>query len=447
MKTAVIGLGKLGLPLAAVLASKGHEVVAVDRSKSHIDKLRQGHCPIMEPGLRDLLRAHNKDMRFDNDFIIDSLLTCKLFNIIVPTPSTDDGTFSNAFILEALRQISPVITRSKERPVVNIVSTVMPGSCETKFKPLLEHLTRQKCGVEFGLCYNPEFIAIGNVIRGLLEPDAVLIGESDTQSGMFLQVFYNTVLNNQPPIHHMTWWNAELSKLLLNCFVTMKISFANLVAELCQFIPMGNVDTIVGFLGDDSRVGNKYLQSGLGFGGTCFPRDNQALSALMKNITDKVVEDGIPAVDIPKVIYAFNKEHLGFVVRDITNLASAINASVVTILGVTYKPDTPVVEQSRALELAKQLAEQFTVKIYDPQGMINAKKELNAIYCDKVSEALQESDLCVIGTPWREFRNIQPELFVKCMKQPVVYDCWRHFNQETMEIADIEYYALGVAED
>jgi UDPglucose 6-dehydrogenase len=276
-KVSVVGLGKLGVCVAAVLADRGFKVVGIDVDKAKVDVVNSGRSLIPEPTLEDLISQNSKNLRATTNHY-DAVKQTQASFVIVPTPSEPDGSFSLKFVVEAIEKIGRAIADKDGYHLVVINSTVSPGSMENRVKPLLEEVTGKKCGMDFGLCYNPEFIALGDVIRGLLEPDLVLIGESDPKAGSILADMYKRICVNNPPIERTSFINAEIAKIAINSYITMKITFANLLAEICENTDGADVDEVTRIIGRDSRIGSKYLKGGLGYGGPCFPRDNIAFA-------------------------------------------------------------------------------------------------------------------------------------------------------------------------
>lgn len=279
----VIGIGKLGLPLAAYYAYRDYKVIGVDVNKATVDAVNKGKTTIYEPGLEELLRNPHGRLTATTD-IKFAVQNSDITFILVPTPSEKHGGFSTKYAEEVARQIAEALKGKNDFHVVVLTSTVLPGATEMVIKPILEKVSGKKCGIDFGLCYNPEFIALGSVIKDLSSPDAVLIGESDEKSGDILTEVYKTVCTNNPPVARMSPYSAELAKLALNVFVTTKISLANAFTEICEQLPGGDIDAVTRFLGLDSRIGPKYLKGGLGFGGPCFPRDNLAFIYLAQRL-------------------------------------------------------------------------------------------------------------------------------------------------------------------
>jgi UDPglucose 6-dehydrogenase len=318
-----------------------------------------------------------------------------------------------------------------------VTSTVLPGTTRNVVRPAIEEYSKKKCGEDFGLSYNPEFIALGDVITGLSHPDFVLIGEYDSRSGDVTESIYEKMCDNNPPIARMSIENAELTKIALNSYVTMKISFANALAELCERIPGGNVDKVTSALGLDRRIGAAYLKGGLAFGGPCFPRDNKAFAFVARQI-------GCEA----KLSEATDATNLHQTNRWVILIDSMVpKNSKIAILGVTYKPNTEVVEASPALELAGRLQQLgHQVNLYDPAGLATAKSVLGLgpFYHQSLRDCLQGTDACILATPWEHFASLTPSDFLGTMKNPVVFDCWRILDNSRFEKhGQITYLRLG----
>lgn len=435
MEISVIGLGKLGLCTAAYFASKGHKVIGVDKNKYFVRELRQKHCTIRETGLAKLL-----DRAWDNFEVTTSLTDAVLHSdvtlIIVPTPSKPDDKFSNGYVEGVLRRIGPVLASKDNFHVVDVVSTVMPGSCEKFFKPLLEELSGKVCGEGFGLVYNPEFIALGSIIQDFSRPDMVLIGASDEKSAGMVKELYVSSCENQPHIATMSLLNAEITKLSLNCFLTTKISFANELANICERIPGADVDEITEAIGADSRIGAKYLRAGLGFGGTCFPRDNLAFQAFTK-------EAGYEP-KLSKATVAINDAMVDKLFEIIE--AKVAERKHIALLGLSYKPNTHITEESQSIMLAEKLIDSgYAVTVYDPAALDNAKDVLGdkVRYCNDPYECVDGSDAIVLLTKWPEFRDLDWNKVEKNVKEgAVLLDSWRELKNE--KLTKLDYVGLGL---
>ena len=268
-RIAVVGLGKLGAPLAAVLASKGHDVTGIDVNATTVQLVNAGSAPVAEPGLQELIDAHGEHLRATTD--LQAAADAELSILLVPTPSEDSGAFSNEYVLAATEAIGAALAGRAEHHVLVVGSTVMPGSCQWEVLPLLEQASGRRVGETLGLCYSPEFIALGSVIRDMTAPDMVLIGESDHRAGDTLERLYRGLCENDPPVRRMSLVNAELTKIAVNTYVTMKISYANSLADVCERVVGADVDTVSDAIGLDSRIGSKYLRGAVAYGGPASP--------------------------------------------------------------------------------------------------------------------------------------------------------------------------------
>lgn len=432
----VVGLGKLGSPMVACLAEKGFSVIGVDVNQTYVDQINQGRVPVQEPGLDAMLARNHDRIRATTDYCAAIAHSSVTF-IIVPTPSEADGTFSLKYVLAAIEQIGAALRHKLTFHLVVVTSTVMPGATDGEIRIALEQASGKVCGDGFGLCYSPEFIALGSVIHDMLYPDFSLIGESDPRSGAILAGIYHQLYNNQPPISHMNLVNAELAKIAVNTFVTTKISYANMLSEMCEHLPGADVDVVTAAIGQDSRIGSKYLKGATGYGGPCFPRDNVAFSVLAQSL-------GADAA-IAQATDAINRKQASRLVSQL--LARLPLAAPVGILGLAYKPDTNVIEESQGLALAKELiAQGFPVILYDPLALENASQILGDTpqYAQSARECVHMATAIVITTPCAEFKKLEPTDFKPNSSQrKLVLDCWRVLDRHQL-VQVCEYLALGV---
>lgn len=435
-RVSVVGLGKLGACMAATMASKGMQVIGVDINSRNVELINEGHAPVVEPGLDEMIVANRARLRATSD-IATAVMESEASFIIVPTPSDESGSFSLQYMLQAVRGIGQALARKRDYHLVVVTSTVLPGSTQHAIVPALEDTSGKKCGRDFGLCYNPEFIALGSVIHDLLNPDFLLIGQSDERAGKMLEGWYGGYCDNAPPVKRMNWVNAELTKISVNTFVTTKITFANMLANICQELPGADIDVVSSALGLDSRIGRRYLTGALGYGGPCFPRDNKALSfiatmmgapAALADTTDR----------LNQMLLARQAERIRKVLQP---------GRTVAVLGLAYKPDTNVIEESQGLALAQSLIGNGNkVIVFDPLAMENAKGILKdqVEYAPSIQAALSQSDAVVITNPCKEFRQLTPEDFPKRPEPIIVFDCWRILAEKCRNTAWIEYKALGI---
>jgi UDPglucose 6-dehydrogenase len=426
----VVGLGKLGLCLAAVLADRGFNVKGIELDTTKVKAINSATSPIYEPGLDELIKRNVHRLKATSDYSEGIEGTDATF-VVVPTPSEEDGSFSLKFVLPAINSIGEVLKKKEGYHLVVITSTVGPGSTDNVIKPLLESASGKVCGEELGLCYNPEFIALGDVIHGLLKPDFVLIGESDGRAGDVLSSIQKKVCLNDPPIERMEFVNAELAKIAVNSFVTMKMSFANTLAEICERLPKGDVDKVTKAIGRDRRIGSAYLKGALGYGGPCFPRDNIAFNRYAESVGSQAV--------LATSTHKVNTMQVERMIR--LALKNGLHASMkVGILGLSYKPNTNVVEESQALQLASSLVDRgHSVFVFDPAAMDSARKVLGdrVKYANSALELVSMSDYIILATPWNEFANLPVEAF----SGKHVLDCWRFLPSRIADVAT--YSAVG----
>lgn len=437
MDLSVIGLGKLGSPMVACFAAKGHQVIGVDLNERFVQLLNAGKPPVSEPGLEDLLKRAGGRLRAMTDIAL-AVAQSDITFIIVPTPSEPSGAFSLKYVLAAAKSIGQALQHKTRYHLVVLTSTVMPGATAGQLLPALESASGKRCGHDFGLCYSPEFISLGSVIRDFLNPDFLLIGESDPRAGELLASVAKGVCDNQPPVARMTFVNAELTKLALNTYVTTKISYANMLAQICERLEGGNIDAVTSALGLDSRIGPKYLKGSLGYGGPCFPRDNLALATLARQLN-------VPA-PLPEATDRTNQ-------LQVPRLQSYVLAHLpangrVGILGLSYKPQTNVIERAQGLELAQALlADQVSVVVYDPCAMESARAVLSGPvhFAASVADCVRQVDVLVICTPCKEFAAIRNQDLTRTHGLVTVLDCWRLLDRARISTV-CNYLAIGTAD-
>lgn len=432
MKVTVIGLGKLGLPLVATIASKGHQAIGVDVRKKVIDDLNIGRSDLKEPGLLKMIKKFKKNIKATVD-TKKAVKESDLTFIVMPTPSLKNGYFSLKYVVAVARDIAKVLKTKKSFHLVVLISTVMPGATE-KVRVILEKVSGKVCSKDFGLCYNPEFIALGTVIYNLLNPDFILMGESDKKAGDILQSFYKKYCDNKPKIARMNFVNAELTKISVNTFVTTKISYANMLAEICEKLSGGNVDIVTSALGLDSRIGEKYLKGGPSFGGPCFPRDNIAFISFAKKMKS--------AYSIPVATHKTNIRQIKRLVEKVLEFTSPKDS--VGILGLSYKPDTDVIEESAGLFLTKMLIDKkIKINLHDPVALENTQKLLGSSvnYMKNIKSCIENSQILVITTNWPQYKNINKMWF--SIKLKVIIDPWRMIEANSLS-KHIKYVSFGL---
>jgi len=410
-KLSVFGLGKLGACMAATFAQRGYEVLGVDINAEAVRKINAGQPPVDEPLLPETMSEAGKRLRATTD-PTEAVGTDASF-FIVPSPSLPDGSFSNEFLMRALAPIAQAVRKARKKNHIFVISsTTTPGACRSVIIPMLEKEIGGKCGKAFSFCYNPEFIALGNVVRGLLSPDMVLIGESDKRAGDLLEALYRKYNLNQPRIARMSITSAELTKISVNSYITAKISFTNQLRMIAEQFADTDIHMILDAIGADSRIGHKYLRAGLSYGGPCFPRDNRLVSYAAKQVGLSA-----PLAEATDRVNEMAKEQLAQ-----QALACVKPGDTVAVLGMSYRPDTYIVEESAGLHIA-QLLKQSGCRVVVHDFASNAKNSPNLLEFEVLAtpaelKKVKRVKAVLICCPWQGYRQ------VKFPKGAKVFDPW-----------------------
>lgn len=394
MKVSVHGLGKLGLPLACVLAEAGHQVVGTDVNVDALKLISAGETPFFEPMLDRLLTSYEVQDNFQvTEFVHEAVDASEVHFVVVPTPSGAGGFFTNKYVLEAVTAIGEHL--HKPGHLIVVVSTVMPGSGDNEIIPAIEKASGMKVNEGFGYVYNPEFIALGSVIHDMHHPDFLLVGASNHWSEVTWNAATRGVAIPHTPIKNMSVINAEIAKISLNSYVTMKISYANQLAEICEQIPGADASVVANAIGHDRRIGSSYLKPGTAYGGPCFPRDSAAFAALGESY-------GL-LTELAEATDNINKRQLKRVITLIQYHLHDRSTSIV-VMGLSYKPGTPITEEAFGMKLYNWLSkEKYNVSGYDP--LVNP------------DWGWAGADLYVITTPDPEFATVD-------FGNAIVIDCW-----------------------
>jgi UDPglucose 6-dehydrogenase len=423
VRLGVVGLGKLGAPLAALLASKGHDVIGADLDERAVAAVNAGEPPVDETGLAELWDLARPRLVATTN-VVQAAATADAVFIVVPTPSLPDRTFDVAAVVGAMRGIGEAVRADPgRRRVAVVVSTVMPGATNGPIRRALEESAGIAVGDTLGLCYSPEFIALGSVIADMVRPDFTLIGESSVWAGDLVAGVLAGMTGGAAPVRRMRIEEAELAKIAVNTFVTTKISFANMIAEICEALPGTDASVVTDAIGLDSRIGRRYLAPGPPYGGPCFPRDNGALAALARSL-------GTTA-DIAEATDRINA-------RQVLRLAAQIEPLVdegerVAVLGLAYKPATAVVDESFGVALARELGLRgIRVVVFDPVAVLPLDCVLDGVeVASSADSCLRASSVAVVTTAWPEFESLG-SLLAGAGGPRVLFDYWR-----TLDPADI----------
>jgi len=415
----IVGLGRLGLPLSLAFAKRGFKVIGVDINPKVIESIKMRRF-FYEPGVTELLLDNGVQQRFSvTDDLEAAVLLADVTIVLVATPNDDDGCFSLKYVLPVIRDIGDLLREKDESHLVVVGSTVNPGDCEEHLLPaLLEH-----GGKEVGFCYVPEFVALGNVLNGFLEPDGILIGSSDAVAASRAAAIYDRLCRNNPLVKQTNLINAELVKIAANCHTVLKTAFGNQMAELCEAIPGSDVDEVTDGIALQSRASPEYLKGSTMAAGPCFLRDLKSLSCIAERWGVQ-----LPLVETTEKVNNWQIERLAKIVQGYW--VSMKDPKTVGVLGLTYKPGVNVHEPSAGLMLVDKLKNVVRVVAYDPAIQVGQSVRTPEVL-------IEQADIVVVTTPWKVFESL---VF---RSGQVVIDCWRCLDQEAIEKAGAEYVAIG----
>ena len=436
----VVGMGYVGLCTAIAFTAKGYPVIAVDKDSEKISSINKGVPPFHEPDLRQLLQEATKKGSLKSVLDAEQAITnTDVTFITVGTPSNPDGSVNLGQIEDAAKEIGEALTKKDAYHLVVVKSTVVPGTTENVVKPILEKHSGKTCGINFGLCMNPEFLREGSAVSDALHPDRIVIGEYDKKSGDTLQKLYSDLHAGEPiPIVRTNLPTAELIKYANNAFLATKISYINTIANICEKIPKADVKTVAYAIGLDQRINPKFLNAGLGYGGSCFPKDVKAIIAFSKKL-------GYTPIML-EATHEVNEKQATKAVKKAKKMLTDLNGKQIAILGLAFKPDTDDMREARSIPTINQLLKEGAkITAYDPVAVPTAK----AIFGNKINYAsspitcLKDADCCIIVTEWNEFKQLTPKTFKQHMKQPFLIDGRRVYNPQEYS-KHLNFAAIGL---
>jgi UDPglucose 6-dehydrogenase len=425
---------------AVCFARKGNQVIGIDPDRDRLKKIRRAEVPFHEPNLKEYLTetAANGTFSVTDDASMNT--RSDLAYMTVGTPSTQDGSIDLRYVKNAAEAIGQSIHETTHYQLVVVKSTVIPGTARTLVKPVLERESGKAAGKGFGLCSNPEFLREGNAVHDAEFPDRIVIGGEDTDAVSRLENFYKDFHGEPtPPVVRTTHENAELIKYANNAFLAMKVSFINTIANIAERIPNADVKAIAQGIGVDERIGSKFLNAGLGWGGSCFPKDLKALIAYSRALDyDPELIEGVVAT---------NEKQKQRAIQLVKHALGSLKGKRIAILGLAFKPETDDMREAVSIPLVRALLEEGAdVFAYDPAAMRNAR----AIFHGKITyardpcECLEQAACCIIVTEWDEFKSISPSTFIERMRHPIVIDGRRIYDARRFSEAGILFLAIGL---
>ncbi len=440
-KISVLGIGYVGLCTAVGFASKKYAVIASTHDAEKAKKINKGIPPFHEPNLQKLLKetTQNGYLQCLTNQTEKAVLETDITFNAVGTPSKPDGGIDLKFIETSAHDIGQALREKSTYHVVVVKSTVVPGTTQDLVKPIIEKESKKKCGSDFGLCMNPEFLRQGSAFEDTIHTDRIVIGEYDKKSGDTLENLYKDFYGKDiPPTIRTTLSTAELIKYASNSLLATKISFINTIANICEKIPGAEVKTVATAMGLDKRIGPLFLNAGLGYGGSCFPKDVKALIAYSKSLGY--------SLELLESVENVNKTQPLKAVQFCKTLLGNLKDKRIAILGLAFKADTDDMREARVIPIINQLlTEGANVTAYDPVAIPTAKTIFkNKIqYATSAISCLKNADCCILVTEWAEFKKLKPEDFTKNMKQPNLIDGRRIYNPQEFN-QKLKFKAIGL---
>ena len=430
MKITVVGTGYVGLVTGTCLAETGNHVCCVDIDERKVNKLKNGQITIYEPGLEKLFERNLKEERltFTTD-LKEGLDGSEIVFLALPTPPGEDGSADLKYVLGVADHIGKLLTDYK---IIIDKSTVPVGTAEKVHAAIAKNYNG-----EFDVVSNPEFLREGVAVDDFMKPDRIVIGTTSERAKKLLTELYGPYVRQGNPIIFMDERSAELTKYAANAFLATKISFMNEISQLCERLG-ADVDMVRRGIGSDERIGKRFLFPGIGYGGSCFPKDVKAL-VYSSNEVDYEFQ-------ILNAVTDVNEKQKSHLVTKIKRYFTNLNGKHFALWGLAFKPNTDDIREAPALEIISALlAEGATVSAYDPEAMNNVK----AIFGDKISfgetqyDCLENADALIIATEWNEFRTPDFDKILASLKEPAIFDGRNVFDVPTMQEKGLHYESIG----
>lgn len=429
MKISIFGTGYVGLVTGASLANLGHNILCADIDAEKIALLERGEMPFYEPGLKELVQRtrDKKRLIFTSDLAGAAKFGEVLFNC-VGTPSNDDGSADMQYFFAVVETVAAEADSFK---ILINKSTVPPGTAR-KCSEIM--LTKDKM-VE--IVSNPEFLKQGNAVYDFNHPDKIVIGAESEKAFQIMRKVYHGLIKTYIPFLEMDWETAEMAKYANNAFLATKVSYINEIANICGLVG-ADVKLVAKAIGMDQRIGPKFLNAGIGYGGSCFPKDVKALVAVAK-------ESGYDA-SLLRAVETVNQQQKEKLAPAIIEKLMQVQGDTVTLWGLSFKPKTSDLREAPAVVLISKLLQQgIKVKVYDPVAVEEARKIFGGAisYCLSIEESVVQSDALVLVTEWDEFRNVNFEELGKQMRHKIIFDGRNIYEPEEIRAEGFEYYGVG----
>lgn len=431
MKIAVVGTGYVGLVTGTCFAETGNSVVCVDIDQSKVAKLQQGEIPIYEPHLDVLFERNIKQGRLQfTTNLKEGIKDAKIIFLALPTPSDENGSADLKHVLQVAEQLGYLLT---DYCIVVNKSTVPVGTAE-KVRVAIS----KNCKVEFDVISNPEFLREGFAVDDFMKPDRVVIGTESERAKKVMTELYSPFVRQGNPVYFMDERSAELTKYAANAFLATKITFMNEIANLCEKVG-ANVDSVRIGIGSDGRIGKRFLFAGIGYGGSCFPKDVLALHQTS-------LENDYPFSMLKSVMEVNAKQKVTIVEKIKSHFNNDLKGKKIALWGLAFKPDTDDIREAPALEIINQLLKEgVSISAYDPEAMKNVQNLIGdkITYGKNAYEILSGADLLLIATEWQAFRTPEFEKIGSLLKNKLIFDGRNLYDLQQMKDKGFTYYSVG----
>lgn len=433
MKICVIGAGYVGLATGVMFGKLGHEVVVADIDRTRVKTVNSGRLPFYEPPLeRELRKLVDSDRMVATADVQDAAEDAQMIFLCVQTPSLPSGRIDIGPVRAACKTVAKALRASNQHKIVVMKSTVVPSTTDSVVKPTLERYSGKKTGRDFGLCMNPEFLQEGSAFKDSMEPSRIVVGSEDRQASKTLMELYRPIKAEKIQTDLRS---AEMIKYASNTFLATKISYSNEIANMCERFGIDS-QGVLEAVGLDPRIGPLFLKPGLGFGGSCLPKDVKALR-------DKASQEGYSS-KLLSALLAINNQQPSEGVRLLEKALGDLQGKRIAVLGLAFKGGVDDTRETRALPLVIELlGRRAQVIAFDPMAMANFIKLVPSIrYAESTTECLKDADGCVIQADWPEFRGLGKKEFT-LMRRPIIVDGRRCLDPEKAKKAGARYYGIG----
>lgn len=439
MKICVVGTGYVGLVTGTCFAEMGHQVWCVDVDSAKVARLKAGEPTIYEPGLKELMQNNMRERRlFFTTDLQEGIRQASVCFIAVGTPSTPEGAADISMVLAVADSIGKIL----EQYLVVVNKSTVPVGTADKVRAVIQARLQERDArnISFDLVSNPEFLKEGAAIEDFMRPDRVVVGVDSPQAAEIMQQLYEPFVRNQKPILLMDIKSAEITKYAANAMLALRISFMNEMAAICDRMG-GDIAKVRAGIGADSRIGMSFLYAGVGYGGSCFPKDVRELIYLGKS-------HGLPMDIVGAVDRVNERQKQLFAERVIRHYADSVAGKRFGIWGLAFKPLTDDMRDAPSIQIIRTLAAQgASFAAFDPQAMLQARQlfgpEIDIQYVEDMMEVLTDADALLLLTEWRQFRQPDFAEMKKRMKQPVIFDGRNQYNPAQMKALGFDYHCIG----